>query len=348
MTKINDSLSKLSDLRLSSEAKSRIRAGLSTYADFHTYTPGQGRRVRSPFFASSFQLFVARGAAFALIVVMTGATTQASSSALPGDVLYPVKTHVAEPVRTAFIPSAKGKASWQAELAERRLEEAAALAVMQKLDPETEQELAADFESHVEQSLSAAQELEQEGDLGTSLAVRSKLEARVTAHENILATVVDRLATTTETDTAPAASLLKVVAQIQDTVETERMVTEIELAGTTTVDVAIASAPADAPADPAAATMIAPVPDSPAAEQIAQVSAERESDIAAIIEENTALIGSLPVPVDTGTTTPAVATTTDSVIELPETPDIPAAAPPAPVPTMNSAPAQKMNFFRSR
>lgn len=349
MTPIHDTLTKLSDLRLTPGAKARIRADLAAHADFHTYRPRP--MVRSPFWSTRFQFMLVRGAALTLIVIMSGATSQASTSALPGDVLYPVKTRIAEPVRTALIPSSQGKASWQAELAERRLEEATTLAVMQKLDPETEQKLAVGFKTHVEQSLSEANKLEQEGDLDASLSVRSKLEARVTAHEDILATVVDRLATTTNETAAPVTSLLKVVSEAQNTVEAERMDAEVALASTGTTtdpDAVVATGPVDAPAPDASDAATALAPESPASEQIAEVSAEREIEIAAIIEKNSTLLNAIAVPIDTGTTTaatttPVVSTTTEPAVIVPEAP-----AETAPAPAPQSAPAQMMKYFRSR
>lgn len=375
----NSAFAKLSALRLSSESRARMRAELSAYADFHAASPRAA--VRSPFgLSAAIPTFFARGFALSLILVMATGTAAASTPSLPGDILYPIKTRVAEPVQTVLIPTAEGKASFQASLASRRLEEATQLAVMQQLDPVTEQQLAEDFEAHVEKSLSVAEEIKAEGDVQTSLAIRSDLEAKVTAHKDILEMVVATLATTTAiTDMAqPATEILKSVASAKETVQAQRIEAEVTLAATTTTVIAAvvaaadeaastaSSATADVSADGAApaaalaaeasaAAEVAPVvtgvPGTPAAAAIAAAGEDRAREVASILEKHAGLLVSIgapavtaPAATSTGLTLPA-ATTTQEVITQPA-PPVPASAAPAPVPTTLPTLKQNVNLFR--
>jgi hypothetical protein len=53
--------------------------------------------IPSPFFSTSF--FFSRALiAATLLIVITGGTTYAAEGALPGDLLYPIKIGVAEPI----------------------------------------------------------------------------------------------------------------------------------------------------------------------------------------------------------------------------------------------------------
>lgn len=352
-------LSRLSSLRLSPEAKTRIRAELSAYADFHTVTASRAAPRIAPWHAILSGL--AMRALAALLVVGTAAgTAAASTGSLPGDVLYPVKVRIAEPVRTALIPSTEGRAAWQATLAERRLEEATKLAVARRLDPETERRLAANFQAHVEETLSASETLAAEGAVEDSLAVRSDLEAKVDAHASILAVVVERLSTSTPEE-APAAEILKVAEEKQVVVEAKRVDAEAKLALAALPAVPDAAV-ATMAADPAPAAKVEPAPAEVApTAKIAEASAEREREVAQIIEKHSALLSALPAPVATttaSTTTPATATTTSPAVPGATTTHSAASVvvPPAkaplnviqtPLPAALPTPMQKMRLFRA-
>src|SRR5690606_26195579 len=113
----------LKSIRLDANEKDRMRAALSAYADMHTVPARMKARSRSPLFA--FNLRAAYTGAFALLLIIaTGAqATFASERALPGDVLYPVKVGVSEPLALALAGSAERKADLAAAFATRRIDE---------------------------------------------------------------------------------------------------------------------------------------------------------------------------------------------------------------------------------
>lgn len=73
----------------------------------------------------------------------------AAEGALPGEMLYTVKTHVNEGVREIFAVSDRDKAALHARLAMERLREAELLAAQGKLDERTAREAEERFEAHM-------------------------------------------------------------------------------------------------------------------------------------------------------------------------------------------------------
>ncbi len=87
-----------------------------------------------------------RNKVFALVMVLvlvfsTGGVTYASNDALPGDILYPVKVKVVEPILDVVNASPEKKVAWSEEKVTRRIEEADALAREDKLDDKKAEEL---------------------------------------------------------------------------------------------------------------------------------------------------------------------------------------------------------------
>jgi hypothetical protein len=85
-----------------------------------------------------------------LIILLSGGAVFASSSSLPGNMLYPLKTKVIEPLHSNFIFSQGAKASYQSGLATKRLEEAEALADEGELDELNEDKLNALLLGHTD------------------------------------------------------------------------------------------------------------------------------------------------------------------------------------------------------
>ncbi len=237
---ILESLEKGREFCLSAESNTRIKAELSAYADLHSIPTAKAIRSRDISIAT---LFFARSRTYALAMILilisaSAGTSFASEKTLPGDFLYPVKIRVTEPVRTALIVSVKEKASWEAELAARRLQEATELAALNKLDSQTGTFLTEEFTARVNSSLAGANTLQTSGDTEASADVRSGLEARVTAHASILALIAEH------TDAAPSSeagsetsavqSIATEASAVQATITKERIALEVEEVGTVT------------------------------------------------------------------------------------------------------------------
>ncbi|HWH16023.1 MAG TPA: DUF5667 domain-containing protein [Candidatus Paceibacterota bacterium] len=179
--KLTNPFHSLKQLTLDPERKARMRAELSSYADLHALPEPVAVSVASPFSAllSRTRRFYA-GALAALLLVLGG--TQASlaaEGALPGDVLYPIKVAVNEPLALSLSFAPERKAELAAEFAARRLEEAARLSASGRLDDKQATELASRFDEHVETLARETDALESKGALAASLAVRTDLGSRI-------------------------------------------------------------------------------------------------------------------------------------------------------------------------
>lgn len=125
----------------------RLRAEMkATSAGAPTSSP-------APFLVRSPYAFIFSRAFFApalfMLLVIGGATAYAAEGALPGDLLYPIKVSVNEPVRGALAFSAEAKAAWHAEAVGRRVREAETLALRGELSASKSAEIEADFDRHI-------------------------------------------------------------------------------------------------------------------------------------------------------------------------------------------------------
>lgn len=174
------------EITLDSSVRASMREQLIAYAHMH---PVMQKAPVNTFLRVSF--FRPALAAFVLVVVVATGTgaAYAAESAVPGDVLYPVKRKVNEPLRVSLATDTQAKARVHTQLAERRLEEATKLAVVSKLDAQTSATLVEEFERSADVSAELADTLETEGEVEGALEVRSDLEARLAAHSQILSLV---------------------------------------------------------------------------------------------------------------------------------------------------------------
>src|SRR3989338_2882228 len=136
-------------------------------------------------------LFTMRPVAAVLVLavfVSSAGVSYASENALPGDVLYPIKIRVNEPVKGALAVSASAKTAWAMDVAGERVKEAATLAAEGSLNTKTQDELQVDFERHARQATVAMEEnASSSPEVSGEAAVR--FEAQLTEYENVLAQI---------------------------------------------------------------------------------------------------------------------------------------------------------------
>lgn len=143
----------------------------------------------SHYFFYNFQFMQARvlvPLALVLVVFTGGSTAAAAHGSLPGDFLYPVKVSINESVEVALATTPLARAEVSQKLAERRVEEAEALAARGTLTQEVGEELAASFDAHVEVAQENTEKVEAQ-DPDAAGELREKLSSRLSAHGSILA-----------------------------------------------------------------------------------------------------------------------------------------------------------------
>ena len=121
-----------------------------------------------------------------ITAVLGGGVSFGAEQALPGDFLYPVKVGFNEEVRSALAISPEAKAQWQAERANRRLDEAEKLASQGKLTAENRTQIEENFEKQSESFNKHVAELNTENNTSAAVNVTSNFETALTAHARIL------------------------------------------------------------------------------------------------------------------------------------------------------------------
>lgn len=180
----------LKSIGLSSDVHTRMRADLSSYADLYDVpaSPAQVFSPRSMLSAFAMRSRSVYAGALALVVMIAGGSqiTSAAEGAVPGDILYPIKVSVAEPLALALSGSER-KAEYAAQFASRRVDEAATLSESGKLDEKTAEDLAVRFEKHVDTVTVETGALEADGDMAFSLAIRTDLEQKIASRVDSIA-----------------------------------------------------------------------------------------------------------------------------------------------------------------
>lgn len=297
----------LRSVQLPDAVKAHMRAELSAYADLHAVSPRVALQ-RSPFsyWAPLSRVFTV----LLLMVGVVGGSAYASSDALPGDPLYAVKLRIAEPVQTALIPTKEGKASWHAVLAERRLEEATKLAVAGKLDASIEGTITENFALQVERSLAVSDEIREGGNAEVALMVRSDLEARITAHEEIVERVASHIAQKGD-ETSGVARLLASVGERREAIASARVGDEVVLARADTKG--SARIPEVAEVSSRAAVMMM-ASDNVPTEAISNARESREQEVSAILMKHASFLSELStIPASTTASTTATSTATTTI-----------------------------------
>ena len=188
MSKFSEQLHKVTaDITLSSAEKSALRERVVSYMEHKPLRVKRQETLPSSFsiFSFSYVRYVAPVALFAVIFV-SGGISYAAEGSVPGDVLYPIKVRVNEEVATALIfNNDEKKLTWNIRRAERRLEEASALASEGALSERVRSDLAAQFEVHVEEVAADVKAIE-ESNPALALEINSQFEASLMAHEEML------------------------------------------------------------------------------------------------------------------------------------------------------------------
>jgi hypothetical protein len=227
---LHDFIQPLKQVTLEPQKALQMREVLSAYADLHS-TPARTGLYLSPFTISP-RVWGVVMAAFVLLIGSTGVTF-AAQTALPGEPLYVVKVKVSEPIQGALAVTPVQKATWSNELADRRLSEASELAASNLLNASTTVYIQTQVQTEVDNSSAVATTLADSGNADAALSVRSDLDARLTAHADVLALITPRLIEAGDASTTEhVLAILDSVHHAQDQIATARVQDAIAIATT--------------------------------------------------------------------------------------------------------------------
>lgn len=134
--------SKIKKITLLPAEKAAILKRVASFVDSRTFVS----RRAGPGYFLGWRFAVP--AFLALFVAVSAVTTWAAEGALPGDVLYSVKTKINEEVKSFLAFNTKAKAELEGRLAAERLAEAGELAARGKLTPESTKKIEARLSEH--------------------------------------------------------------------------------------------------------------------------------------------------------------------------------------------------------
>src|SRR3989344_895566 len=197
---MNDFFSQFKDearkIRLTTEERVALRLRLASAFGRETAQIPRRSPLPSPFLIFNFRLV---SSALVLALVVGSSVTYAAESAVPGDVLYPVKIHVTENFRDVVAVSDSAQVAWHTEAAERRIEEAEQLVAHGVLTEEKKIELQEKFDEHV----LAAEELTdslKETEPEVASAIETRFDSSVSSHVAIMNYLVEEDATENRTE----------------------------------------------------------------------------------------------------------------------------------------------------
>lgn len=183
------------EIRLTQRERNAIQLRLEDAMREHPLQSNAGVSTPSPYFFF-MPRFMAPLAFVLILAVVGGGTAYAAESAVPGDLLYAVKVAVTEPLRGSLAISLEAKASWHAESAVRRMQEAETLTARGTFTSEAAVELEENLDAHVAQ-VNAITDIIDEKDPVLAASISARLASSLGAH----GVVVSRLGSGSEDST---------------------------------------------------------------------------------------------------------------------------------------------------
>jgi hypothetical protein len=176
---------------LSEHEKAYIREALRSFMRANPKPVPVSIRFLDAFERIAFSPRLQFASALAAMVLVAGSGTAfAAQSALPGDPLYGVKVNIEEPIQGAFAGSAQAKATWNSQLAARRLSEAVQLATQNKLTPQAATTIAGGLNQATEQfDASVAELATSSSNVATAASLESSMEAMLAANTQLMARI---------------------------------------------------------------------------------------------------------------------------------------------------------------
>lgn len=132
----------------------------------------------------SFNLVTYVFAPLLIVLIITGGVTTASANALPGDMLYPLKTAVYEPMR-GIVYAGQDDVSYQEMLAERRLVELTELSAEGVVSETIQESVLAKFDTHRQKAENQAHDI----STHALVAVQSEIESNLRAYGRVFASL---------------------------------------------------------------------------------------------------------------------------------------------------------------
>ena len=174
---------------LSSEEKKLMMSRVSLIMQ---ETPYLAPAIKTPYYHKALLIFERNKYAsvfltLAFISVLSGAgTSLAAQKALPEDILYPVKVHVTEKLKSAFTFGASANAKLETEQANTRLSEAEEITKKREFTDKDKKWLGESFQKHSKEVKKLSGELKAQGKLEAAAKVDADFDDVLKNHQKTL------------------------------------------------------------------------------------------------------------------------------------------------------------------
>ncbi|MEX0935159.1 MAG: DUF5667 domain-containing protein [Candidatus Paceibacterota bacterium] len=205
---------------LSSEEHAQMKEHLERYMEIKPIRSRENLRAMFTPLIITLHRTGAVIAGFAIIFVM-GGLSAAANSALPGDVLYPVK-HVLEDARSTFTFTEESKAEWEVRRLARRVDEIAILEGMGALDIEQRDRIEETIYEHADRANELATKLEAEDDIAAS-NIRTNVAIELESSEGRTISIAADTALSAESDAAVSMSVMSApkIENVEEMIESD-------------------------------------------------------------------------------------------------------------------------------
>lgn len=182
-----NSLTNFKKIELSLDKKERMKSKIMLSSRMQNAQDiVEERTLKSPYFSAfhfSYRMFIT---AFALVLLISVSTTEASKNSIPGDILYPIKTTIREPLIKFTKINQKERADFDLVLADTRIQELEELIAKNKTSEEYIGENSALFEKHIADSkkdrareIKSKKDIEEEKDNKEGTAKNKKEDSSI-------------------------------------------------------------------------------------------------------------------------------------------------------------------------
>ena len=188
MKEVKDIFKYSNKISLTQSEKESVKHILQAHIEMSPVRVGLWERLKYQRSQNKFKLMPL---ILAILLTFSGGTALAANSALPGDLLYPVKVGMNEKIRGVLAFTSEAEAGYQGDLAARRIEEIEQLIAEGKLEVALKEKIEESFEKHSEKTLNLIEELEAKGNFEAAAAVGARFEASLKAHDELIARISD-------------------------------------------------------------------------------------------------------------------------------------------------------------
>lgn len=179
----------LKNISLSNKEKDVLRYRISEFISYHPIRNNISLKKKSFYFSIFTLKTISKSIAIILILVtVVGGTgvSYASTSALPGDILYGVKVNVTERIEEKLAVRPESKVNIQSAHVERRLNEAQILVQENRLSPQTKEIVRVNLERNLQNVTQTIENLKDDGQVEKALEVAAMVTPVLSAHKEVL------------------------------------------------------------------------------------------------------------------------------------------------------------------